>query len=108
MTSFLASYILNSDITSGLSEIELWRNFRPNNDYYVLLLLCLQGTVEIEEQVEGLQYIAMTSECIDMERIAIHGWSYGKLRDLASFHHIDCPCKFAIFASNFLITAEIF
>eukprot|EP00794_Sanderia_malayensis_P019404 gene19404-21327_t len=35
------------------------------------------GTVEIEEQVEGLKFIASTCQCIDMDRVAIHGWSYG-------------------------------
>ncbi|XP_031560126.1 dipeptidyl peptidase 9-like [Actinia tenebrosa] len=35
------------------------------------------GKVEIEDQVEGLEYIAKTTNCIDMSRVAIHGWSYG-------------------------------
>ncbi|EDO28674.1 predicted protein [Nematostella vectensis] len=36
------------------------------------------GQVEIEDQVEGLQYIASTTEMIDLSRVAIHGWSYGR------------------------------
>lgn len=35
------------------------------------------GTVEIQDQVEGLQYASNTFQCIDMNRIAIFGWSYG-------------------------------
>lgn len=27
--------------------------------------------------MEGLEYIAKTTNCIDMSRVAIHGWSYG-------------------------------
>uniref|UniRef100_UPI00398E7175 dipeptidyl peptidase 8-like n=1 Tax=Pristiophorus japonicus TaxID=55135 RepID=UPI00398E7175 len=35
------------------------------------------GQVEIEDQVEGLQYLAAKHSFVDMERVAIHGWSYG-------------------------------
>ncbi|XP_041356250.1 dipeptidyl peptidase 9-like [Gigantopelta aegis] len=35
------------------------------------------GTVEIEEQVEGLLWLAGQTNMIDLARIAIHGWSYG-------------------------------
>ncbi|XP_071098891.1 dipeptidyl peptidase 9-like [Haliotis cracherodii] len=35
------------------------------------------GTVEIEEQVEGLLWLASKVDFIDLTRIAIHGWSYG-------------------------------
>ena len=41
------------------------------------LTLALQGQVEIEEQVEGLEYIASVTNFIDLSRVAIHGWSYG-------------------------------
>jgi hypothetical protein len=33
----------------------------------------LKGTVEIQDQVEGLQYASNTFQCIDMNRIAIFG-----------------------------------
>ena len=36
-----------------------------------------QGQVEIEDQVEGLEYVAKATEIVDLSRIAIHGWSYG-------------------------------
>lgn len=35
------------------------------------------GCVEIDQQLEGLSYIAEKSGIIDMNRIVIHGWSYG-------------------------------
>ena len=35
------------------------------------------GQVEIEDQVEVLQWLAENTGYIDMKRIAIHGWSYG-------------------------------
>nr|XP_006824516.1 PREDICTED: dipeptidyl peptidase 9 [Saccoglossus kowalevskii] len=35
------------------------------------------GTVEIDDQVEGLQWIANNTDFIDLNRVAIHGWSYG-------------------------------
>ena len=41
------------------------------------LLVDRMGTVEISDQVSGLQYLASTLGFIDMSRVAIHGWSYG-------------------------------
>lgn len=35
------------------------------------------GQVEIEDQVEVLQWLAESTGYIDMKRIAVHGWSYG-------------------------------
>ncbi|KAG7468007.1 hypothetical protein MATL_G00138230 [Megalops atlanticus] len=35
------------------------------------------GQVEIEDQVEGLEYLSSRHSFLDMERVAIHGWSYG-------------------------------
>lgn len=37
----------------------------------------LQGQIEISDQVEGLQYLASQYEFIDLDRVGIHGWSYG-------------------------------
>lgn len=42
-----------------------------------MLSLTAQGQVEIEDQVEGLQYVAEKFNFVDLSRIAIHGWSYG-------------------------------
>lgn len=36
-----------------------------------------QGTVEVEDQIEVLQWLAESLGYIDMSRVAIHGWSYG-------------------------------
>lgn len=44
----------------------------------VLNLLFIQGMVEIEDQIEGLEYIASKLGYLDLDRVAIHGWSYGK------------------------------
>lgn len=33
--------------------------------------------MEIEDQVEGLQYLSSAGYCVDMTRVGIHGWSYG-------------------------------
>ncbi|XP_072173545.1 dipeptidyl peptidase 9-like [Diadema setosum] len=35
------------------------------------------GHVELDDQVEGLNWIAAKSGFIDLSRVAIHGWSYG-------------------------------
>ncbi|XP_013399764.1 dipeptidyl peptidase 9 isoform X1 [Lingula anatina] len=35
------------------------------------------GIVEIQDQVEGLHHIASQVDYIDLNRVAIHGWSYG-------------------------------
>ncbi|RUS69633.1 hypothetical protein EGW08_022607 [Elysia chlorotica] len=35
------------------------------------------GTVEVEDQVEGLLWLASQVQFIDMSRVAIYGWSYG-------------------------------
>lgn len=36
------------------------------------------GTVELADQVEVLQWLSQKLGYIDMNRIAIHGWSYGE------------------------------
>ncbi|XP_053317784.1 dipeptidyl peptidase 9 [Spea bombifrons] len=35
------------------------------------------GLVEIEDQVEGLHFVAEKFGFVDLNRVAIHGWSYG-------------------------------
>lgn len=35
------------------------------------------GTVEVEDQVEGLNWLSKQYSYIDMDHVAVHGWSYG-------------------------------
>ena len=42
-----------------------------------IVLFFLQGTVELDDQIEGLRYLASVVDFIDLDRVAIHGWSYG-------------------------------
>merc|ERR1712071_418166 len=49
------------------------------------------GRVELQDQVDVLQWLAETRNYIDMKRIAIHGWSYGgylSLLGLVQYPHI--------------------
>lgn len=41
------------------------------------------GTVELCDQVEVLHWLADNLDYIDIDRVAIHGWSYGTW----TFHH---------------------
>ncbi|XP_045506074.1 dipeptidyl peptidase 9 [Colias croceus] len=53
------------------------------------------GQVELDDQVEVLQWLAKETGCIDMERVAIHGWSYGgylSLLGLATRPHVFKVC----------------
>lgn len=43
--------------------------------------------MEIEDQVEGLQYVAEKYKFIDLTRVAIHGWSYGGFLSLVGLIH---------------------
>ena len=47
----------------------------------------VQGQVEIEDQVEGLQYVADKYKFVDLSRVAIHGWSYGGFLSLMGLIH---------------------
>jgi len=42
-----------------------------------MAVLMFQGTVELRDQVEVLEHLSDKLGCIDMDRVAIHGWSYG-------------------------------
>jgi len=46
-----------------------------------------QGQVEIEDQVEALNYVAEKYKFVDLSRVAIHGWSYGGFLSLMGLIH---------------------
>ncbi|KAI1891821.1 hypothetical protein AGOR_G00147690 [Albula goreensis] len=54
------------------------------------------GQVEIEDQVEGLQYVADKYNFVDLSRVAIHGWSYGGFLSLMGLIHRPNVFKVAI------------
>uniref|UniRef100_A0AAX7TT78 dipeptidyl-peptidase IV n=1 Tax=Astatotilapia calliptera TaxID=8154 RepID=A0AAX7TT78_ASTCA len=54
------------------------------------------GQVEIEDQVEGLHYIADKYKFVDLSRVAIHGWSYGGFLSLMGLIHRPDIFKVAI------------
>uniref|UniRef100_G3T355 dipeptidyl-peptidase IV n=1 Tax=Loxodonta africana TaxID=9785 RepID=G3T355_LOXAF len=54
------------------------------------------GQVEIEDQVEGLQFVAEKYGFIDLSRVAIHGWSYGGFLSLMGLVHKPQVFKVAI------------
>uniref|UniRef100_A0A4W6D8V7 dipeptidyl-peptidase IV n=2 Tax=Lates calcarifer TaxID=8187 RepID=A0A4W6D8V7_LATCA len=54
------------------------------------------GQVEIDDQVEGLHYVAEKYKCVDLSRVAIHGWSYGGFLSLMGLIHKPDIFKVAI------------
>lgn len=51
----------------------------------------MQGTIELSDQVEVLQWLSEKLDFIDMERIAVNGWSYGgylSIMALAKYPHV--------------------
>ncbi|KAK9409004.1 dipeptidyl peptidase 9 [Crotalus adamanteus] len=54
------------------------------------------GQVEIEDQVEGLHYVAEKYGFIDLSRVAIHGWSYGGFLSLVGLIYKPHVFKVAI------------
>ncbi|KAM3619668.1 uncharacterized protein V6R79_011590 [Siganus canaliculatus] len=51
---------------------------------------------EIEDQVEGLHYVADKYKFVDLSRVAIHGWSYGGFLSLMGLIHQPDVFKVAI------------
>ncbi|KAI4458580.1 protease family s9bc dipeptidyl-peptidase iv-related [Holotrichia oblita] len=54
------------------------------------------GTVELQDQVEVLRWLANSLKCIDLTRVAIHGWSYGGYLSLMGLAHHPDVFKIAI------------
>lgn len=61
--------------------------------------------MEIEDQVEGLQYVADKYKFIDLSRVAIHGWSYGGFLSLMGL--ILRPNVFKVSAMSLLLKPYI-
>lgn len=53
------------------------------------------GTVELDDQVQVLKWLAETTGYIDLSRVAIHGWSYGGYLSLMGL--IQYPEIFKVF-----------
>ena len=46
-----------------------------------------QGQVEVSDQVEGLEYCNQKfNNCIDFNKIAVYGWSYGGYLSLCALY----------------------
>lgn len=58
-----------------------------NISWVTSLLSADQGQVEIDDQVEGLHYVAEKYKFVDLSRVAIHGWSYGGFLSLMGLIH---------------------
>lgn len=48
------------------------------------------GTVELNDQIEVLKWLAEALQYIDLNRIAIHGWSYGEILMFPTFCFLSC------------------
>lgn len=59
-------------------------------------LRCKMGTVELGDQVEVLNWLSKNLDYIDMDRVAIHGWSYGGYLSLMGLIHYPEIFKVAI------------
>lgn len=75
-------------------HMNIYRILRLKSDFCTLtivkvssLLSFNQGLVEIEDQVEGLHYVADKYKFVDLSRVAIHGWSYGGFLSLMGLIH---------------------
>lgn len=64
------------------------------------------GQVEIDDQVEGLQYLAAKHSFIDLDRVGIHGWSYGGYLSLMAL--IQKPDIFRVAIAGAPVTLWIF
>lgn len=55
------------------------------------------GTVELSDQVEVLRLLAEKTGYIDLDRVALHGWSYGGYLSLMGIIHYPEVFKVHIF-----------
>ncbi|XP_060115945.1 dipeptidyl peptidase 8 [Heteronotia binoei] len=64
------------------------------------------GQIEINDQVEGLQYLASRYEFIDLDRVGIHGWSYGGYLSLMAL--LQKPDIFKVAVAGAPVTLWLF
>ncbi|XP_070809903.1 dipeptidyl peptidase 8 isoform X3 [Pituophis catenifer annectens] len=64
------------------------------------------GQIEIVDQVEGLQYLASRYEFIDLDRVGIHGWSYGGFLSLVAL--LQRPEIFKVAVAGAPVTLWLF
>ncbi|XP_026565056.1 dipeptidyl peptidase 8 [Pseudonaja textilis] len=64
------------------------------------------GQIEISDQVEGLQYLASQYEFIDLDRVGIHGWSYGGFLSLMAL--LQKPEIFKVAVAGAPVTLWLF
>lgn len=65
-----------------------------------------QGTVELKDQVEVLQWLADSLGFIDLNRVAILGWSYGGYLSLMGLAHY--PHIFKVYSVLFSVVPFVF
>lgn len=61
--------------------------------------------VELEDQIEVLKLLSSELEMIDMQRLAVYGWSYGgylSLMAIARFSHIFKVSLFSAYINSAL------
>lgn len=63
------------------------------------------GTVEISDQVQGIEYAANKFNCIDVSRIGIFGWSYGGYMALMGL--AQRPDVFKVYTKLFSIILDL-
>uniref|UniRef100_T1DN93 dipeptidyl-peptidase IV n=1 Tax=Crotalus horridus TaxID=35024 RepID=T1DN93_CROHD len=64
------------------------------------------GQIEIGDQVEALQYLASQYEFIDLDRVGIHGWSYGGFLSLMAL--LQKPEIFKVAVAGAPVTLWLF
>ena len=64
------------------------------------------GTVELNDQVEVLRFLAETTGYIDLDRVAIQGWSYGGYLSLMGL--IQYPDVFKVLVALFYTSCILF
>ena len=79
------------DVLYVASSVFSFLNFEQMKNFKTFC----QGLVELDDQVEVLKWLADQNSYMDMDRVAIHGWSYGgyiSLMALVSYPHVFKVC----------------